>query len=132
MEVELRNPSGDRDVILRVNQEMSAFILLTVTDAHGAVLSKPAKKFDSSEPQHLDLLRLSPGASHHWRVPIAAQLEANTVPEHGMTGRLVVNVALLFDAVGRDEAPVDADFQISIVTLFDMETRFTRTTLAGR
>jgi hypothetical protein len=128
--VELRNPSADQDVVLKVNTVMSAFIMLTVTDEQGTVFSKPARKFNSSEDQQFDIVRIGRGSSHHWRVPIAAQLDASAIPEKGMKGRLVVNVALLFSKVSGDEQPADAGFKISVLTLYDMELLFTQAALS--
>jgi hypothetical protein len=128
--VELRNPSDDYDVVLRVSTEMSAFIMLTVTDEQGTVLSRPARKFESSEAQQFDIVRIGRGSSHRWWVPIAAQLDASAIPEQGMKGRLVVNVALLFSKVSGDEQPADDDFEISVLTLYDMDVLFTRAALS--
>src|SRR5881392_4102866 len=97
--VELHNPSDRDGVVLKVNTEMSAFIMLTVSDEQGNVLSKPARKFSSSERQRFVTVRLGPASSRDWRVPIAAQLDASALPQQGLKGRLVVNVALLFSRV---------------------------------
>jgi hypothetical protein len=131
VDVELSNRYADHDVVLRVNTEMSAFIMLTVTDDQGTVLSKPAKKFDHSETQNFDIRRLKRGQSHRWRVPLAAQLEESVIPVHGLKGRLVVNVALLFSKLSGDEEPANSDFKLSIVTLYDMDVTFTRSALSG-
>jgi hypothetical protein len=128
--VELRNPSNDYNVVLKVNTEMSAFIMLTVTDEQGTVLSKPARLFNSSEVQQLDTVRIGRASSHRWRVPIAAQVHASEIPEQRMKGRLVVNVALLFSKVSGDEQPADADFKISVLTLYDMDILFTQAALS--
>jgi hypothetical protein len=128
--VELRNPSDDHDVDLKVNTEMSAFIMRTVTDQQGTVLSKPARKFNSSEAQQFDIVRIARASSHRWRMPIAAQLDASAIPEQGMRGRLVVNVALLFSKVSGDEQPADAGFNISVLTLYDMDILFTQAALS--
>lgn len=128
--VELCNPSEDHDVVLKVNTEMSAVIMLTATDHQGNVLSKAARKFNSSESQRFVTVRIAHASSHRWCVPIAAQLLASEVPEQGMKGRLVVNVALLFSKVSSDEQPSDADFQSSLLTLHDMDLLFTRATLS--
>jgi len=127
--VELRNPSHDYSVVLKVNTEMSSFIMLTVTDEQGTVLSKPARKFNSSEAQQFDIVRIGRASSHRWRVPIAAQLDASELPEQGMKGRLVVNVAPLFSKVSGDTQPADADFKISVLALYDMDILFTRAAL---
>jgi len=116
-------------VVLTVNTEMSAFIMLTVTDEQGTILSKPARKFASSEAQQFDMVRIGRGSSHRWRVPIDAQLEESAIPEQGMRGRLVVNVALQFSRVSGDEQPADDDFNISVLTLYDMDVLFTRAAL---
>ena len=42
----------------------------------------------------------------------------------------MVNVALLFSKVGNDEQPADVDYQQSLLTLYDMDLLFTRSTLA--
>ena len=62
--VELRNPSEDHDVVLKVNTEMSAVIMLTVTDHQGTVLSRPARKFNSSEVQRFVTVRIAHALSH--------------------------------------------------------------------
>ena len=62
-------------------------------------------------------------------MPIAAQLLASEVPKEGVKGRLVVCVALLFSKVSGDEQPSDADFQSSLLTLYDMDLLFTRAAL---
>jgi len=128
--VDLCNPSNDHDVVLKINAEMSAFIMLTVTDEQGTVLSKPARKFNSSEVQGFVTTRIGRASSHHWRVPIAAQLDAGVIPKQGLTGRLVVNVALLFSKVSGDEQPADADLKSSLLTLYDMNVLFTRAALS--
>jgi hypothetical protein len=130
LDVELRNASEDHEVVLNVNTQMSAFIMLTVTDERGTVLSKPAKRFNSSEVQRFDTVRIARTSSHRWRVPIAAQLDASAIPEHGMRGRLVVNVALLFSKVSGEEQPADAGFTISVLTLYDMDILFTQAALS--
>jgi len=127
--VELRNSSEDYDVVLRVNTQTSTFIMLTVTDEQGSVLSKPARMFSSSDVQRFDLVRIARASSHRWRAPIAAQLDASTIPEPGMKGRLVVNVALLFGMVSGGKQPGDADFKSSVLTLYDMNVVFTRAAL---
>jgi hypothetical protein len=119
--VELFNRSSDHDVILKVNTEMSAFIMLTVNDPKGALLSKPARKFNSSEVQRFDSVRIAPASSHRWRVPIAAQLDASAIPEQGMKGRLTVNIALFFGADGPGT---------SLLTLYDTNLAFTRASLS--
>ena len=128
--VELRNPSNDHDIVLKVNTELSAFIMLTATDHRGTVLSTPARKFDSSEVQRFVFVRIARASSHRWRVPIVAQLPASKIPEEGMKGRLVVNVALLFSTVSGEEQPADGDFRSSLVTLYDMDVLFTRAALS--
>jgi hypothetical protein len=127
--VELRNPPQDHDVVLRVNTERSAFIMLTATDRQGTVLSTPARKFDSSEHQRSDTVRIAGGSAHKWRVPIAAQLPTDEIPKEGVAGRLVVNIALLFAKVSGDQQPADADFETSMLTLYDMDVVFTLTAL---
>lgn len=128
--VELRNPSDDYDVVLKINTEMSTFIMLTVTDEQGTVLSKPARKFNSSEVQQFVTVRIGRASSHDWRVPIAAQLDASAIPKQGLKGRLVVNVALLFSKVSGEERPADADFKSSLLTLYDMDVLFTQAALS--
>ncbi|MDC8758042.1 hypothetical protein [Janthinobacterium fluminis] len=129
VDVELRNPSAD-EVVLKVNAETSAFIMLTVTDGQGTVLSKPAKKFNSSETQRYETVRIGGGGSHRWRVPLAAQLDAGALPEAGLKGRLVVNVALLFNKAGGGRG-ADNGYQSALLTLFDMDIFFTPTALRG-
>lgn len=113
----------------KVNREMSAFIMLTVTDGQGAVLSTPARKFGSSEVQQFNMVRIGPASSYRWRVPIAAQLHAAGIPVQGIKGRLVVNIALLFGKAVGDAQPVDADFKISVLTLYDTDILFTQAAL---
>ena len=97
-----------------------------VTDDQGRVLSKPARKFNSSEIQQFDVVRIGRASSHHWRVPISAQLDASAIPKQGLKGRLVVNVALLFSKASGDWQPADdGSFESSIVTLCDMDLRLT-------
>ena len=129
--VELSNLSKDHDVNLKVNTEMSAFIMLTATDQQGTVLSMPAKRFNTSETQQFVMVRIERASSHQWRVPIANQLPVSDIPEQGMKGRLVVNVALLFSKASGDKQPSDVDFQNSLLTLYDMDILFTRNALRG-
>jgi hypothetical protein len=128
--VELRNLSDDHDVIVKVNSDISAFIMFTVTDQHGAVLSRPARKFNSSEYQRSSALRIEHASSHNWCVPIAGQLSDSEIPEQGMKGRLVVSLALLFDKVSGVEQAVDANFKGSLLTLYDMDVLFTKAALS--
>lgn len=127
--VELRNPSEERDVVLKVNTERSAVVMLTATDPQGTVLSKPAKKFDTSEAQRFITVRVARASSQRFRVPIAAQLPAGAIPEQGLKGRLVVNVALLSSKVKGGEQPAEAEFRMSLLTLHDMDVLFTRAAL---
>ncbi len=127
--VELRGPSDDYDVVLKVNTEMSAFIMLTVSDEQGTMLSRPSRIFNSSEDQRFVTVRIGHESLHHWRVPIAAQLDANVIPKEGLKGRVVVNVALLFSKVRADQQPADADFETSLLTLYDMDVLFTQAAL---
>jgi hypothetical protein len=128
--VELRNPSHDYNVVLKVNTDMSAFIMLTVTDEQGTVLSKPARKFNTSEEQQFDIVRIGCASSHRWRVPIAAQINTSEIPKQDMKGRLVVNVSLLFSKLSCDEKAADAHFNISVLTLYDMDILFTQAALS--
>ena len=130
--LELRNPSQDRDVLLKVNREMSAFIMLTVTDDQGAVLSKPARKFDTSESQQFDLVRIGRASAHEWRVPLTAQLDPARLPEQGLQGRLVVNVALLYHSLSGTSKPAADDFALSMLTLYDMDVLFTPSALINQ
>ena len=127
--VRLRNRSRDYDVVLKVDADVSAFIMLTATDHRGAVLSRPARRFDSSEARHISMVRIPRGSSHRWRVPIAAQLPESAIPEQGVRGRLVVNPALLYAKATGAEDPPDAAFKTSVVTLYDMDVHFTRAAL---
>lgn len=130
VDVALRNPSAEHDVVLKVNSELSAFIMLTVTDDEGTVLSKPARRFDTSEVQRFATRRIGPESSQTWRVPIDAQVDASALPEGGLKGRLVVNVALLFSKVSGAAESADEDSDSSLVTLYDMDVAFTRAALA--
>jgi hypothetical protein len=129
VDVALRNASAEHDVVLKVNSELSAFIMLTITDDEGTVLSKPARRFDTSEVQRFVTTRISRGSSQTWPVPIHAQLDASAIPERGLKGRLVVNVALLFSKVSGDGEPADGDLDSSLVTLYDMDVLFSRAAL---
>ncbi len=127
--LELRNPSAGRDVVLKVNAELSAFVMLTVTDPQGNVLSNPPRKFDSSEQQHFDLVRIA-REPRRWRIPVAAQVQPSAIPPQGLNGRLVLNVALLFSQVAPG-APPGETFESSILTLYDMDVPFTRAALTA-
>jgi hypothetical protein len=127
--VELRNSSHDYDVVLKVNTEILAFIMLTVTDDQGTMLSKPARKFNTSEAQQFETVRIAHRSSHRWQVPIAAQLDRNAIREQGVKGRLVVNIALRYAKMSRDKPPADSDFQGSLLTLYDMNVLFTKAAL---
>ena len=129
IDVALRNRSDEHDVVLKVNSELSAFIMLTVTDDEGTVLSKPARRFDTSEVQQFAPTRIGRGSSQAWHVPIRAQLDASAIPEGARQGRLVVNVALLFNRVSGDEQAADSAFESSLLTLYDMDVLFTRAAL---
>ena len=128
VEVELLNPR-DHDIVLRVNSETSAFIALTVTDQHGALLSTPARKFDSSEQQRYTIVTIAPGAASRWRVPLSAQLPLDAIPPHRLHGRLVVTATLLFARSTHGDQPSDDEFRTSVVTLYDMDVLFTRESL---
>ena len=125
--VDLSNQADD-DVVLKVNTALSAFIMLTVADDQGTILSKPARQFTSDEVQQFDFVRLPPGASHQWRVPIANQLDDSAIPDAELHGRLVVNVVLLFSKTRKAESAED-DFKTSILTLYDTNVLFTRAAL---
>jgi hypothetical protein len=127
--VELTNKSGSDDVTLRVNTALSAFITITVTDEQGTVLSKSARKFSSAEQQSFELVRLAPGASQRWHVPLGEQCEAGAIPAGSMNGRLVINVLLLYRKSPQGEQPSDTDFESSIMTLSDMKVTYTRAAL---
>jgi hypothetical protein len=127
--VELSNPSNEGDLILKVNGELSAFIMLTVTDVEGNVLSNAAWKFDSSETQRFFNVGIDSGSSSRRRVPVAAQLSSSAIPEEGIEGRIVVNVALLFSRAS-DEDAKEPDWRNSLLTLYDMGARFTRAALS--
>jgi hypothetical protein len=127
--VELRNLSTSHDVVLSVNTDLTAFVMLTVTDAHGVVLSSPARRFHTGEVMYASVVPIPRASSHRWRVPIAAQLSEFKIPEQGLEGRLVVNLALLFDTTSGAAEPTDANFTSSLVTLYDMDVLFTRAAL---
>lgn len=129
--VELTNVSADHDVVLRVNTALSAFIMLTVTDAQGTVLSKPARTFDSSEVQQFETVRIARMSTHQWRVPLVDQIEPGALPSAELQGRLVVNILLLFRKVKHNVHAAEDHFESSIVTLYDMDVKFTRAALSG-
>lgn len=129
--VALRAASGGPAVVLKANEEMSAFIALTVTDARGTVLSRPARRFSSEEEQTFRVERIAPGESRRWRVPLTGQLDAGAVPPAGMRGRLVVNVTLLVGSGPGADVSATGGFETEIVTLYDMDVLFTRAALAG-
>jgi len=128
VQIELHN-DGSRDVLLKVNRELSAMIMLTVTDSNGIVLSQPAKKFRTSEEQQFQMARIPPGRSHSWQVPFTPHLSAEQLPEKGMKGRLVVNVALLFRKNQDHDESGENEFASSLMTLYDMDVLFTRASL---
>ncbi len=128
--IELTNVATDHDVVLNINSALSAFITLTVTDEQGTVLSKPARKFKSSEDQQFDLVRIARGSSLQWRVPIAEQIESSALPPAELKGRLVVNILLLFRKVKDNEHAAEDEFESSIMTLYDMDVMFTRAALS--
>lgn len=74
-------------------------------------------------------MRIVRASSHRWRVPIAAQLDSIAIPTEWLEGRLIVNIALLFNRVSDDEQPADADFESSLLTLYDMNVLFTKAAL---
>ncbi len=123
--VELTNPAQENDVVLKVNSEMSAFIMLTVTDAQGNVISRPARKFRTDEVQQFSVVRIGRKESQRWRVPVSAQLDAASLAQPGMPGRLVVNVALLYRIVKSGQQPNEDEFFSSLLTLYDMDVQFT-------
>jgi len=128
--VELANVSTDHDVVLRVNTVTSAFIVLTVTDDQGTVLSKPARTFNTSEVQQFESVRIARSSAHQWRVSIGEQLEPSALSPAELKGRLVVNVLLLFSKVKDNEHAAEDELQSSIITLYDMDVMFTRTALS--
>ena len=123
--VELSNPSQENDVILKVNSDMSAFIMLTVTDAQGYVLSQPARKFSTEEVQQFSLERIRRAETHRWRAPLSAQLDAARLGTQAQPGRLVVNVALLYQVVKSGAQPAGDEFATALLTLYDMDVLFT-------
>jgi hypothetical protein len=127
--VDLTNTSPDDDVVLKVNSVSSAFIMLTVADEHGTVLSQPARAFDSSEVQRFETVRIARGSAHQWRVPIVEQMQPSALPPGELKGRLVVNILLLFRKVTDNQPASDDEFESSIVTLYDMDVLFTRAAL---
>jgi hypothetical protein len=130
--VELSNPVRDSDLILKINSAMSAFIMLTVTDDQGRLLSAPARKFNTEETQHIEALRIPAGSAHSWTVPIASQMPVDAVAEGGMSARVVVNVALQYARVKAGGQASDADFQVSVLTLHDMDVVLTPASLRAR
>ena len=126
--IELRNRSSV-DLLLKVNTEMSAVIVITAADTEGRVLSKGGKKFDSSEAQRFTAVRIPPSSSHRWRVPLSTQLPLDAIPDAGVRGRLVVNVALLFRKASSGHQPTDDDYTTSIMTLSATDVLFTRAAL---
>jgi hypothetical protein len=129
VDVALRNPSAEHDIVLNINTEPSAFLMLTVADDEGTVLSKPARRFKTSEVQHFTATRIGHGSSQDWRVPVHGQIDPSAIPEQGLRGRLVVNVALLFSKVSGDAQSDDRDYVSSLVTLYDMDVELTRAAL---
>ena len=103
--------------------------MVTVADDEGTVLSKPARRFRTSEVQRFTTTRIAPGSSQDWRVPVHAQVDPSAIPVQGLRGRLVVNVALLFSKVSGDAEPDDGDFASSLLTLYDMGVELTRAAL---
>ena len=130
--LELRNPSEVRDVLLKANREISAFIMLAATNDQGTVLSKPARKFDTSESQQFDFVRIGRDSAHEWCVPLATQLDPGRLPEQGIQGRLVVNIALLYQTLSGTSQPAADDFSLSMLTLYDMDVLFTPSALTNQ
>ena len=57
------------------------------------------------------------------------RVAAGAIPQQRLSGRLVVNVALLFSKVRAGAAEANADVSTSILTLYDMDLPFTRAAL---
>lgn len=129
VDIGFRNLSADQDIVLKVNTELSAVIMLTVADHDGTVLSTPGRRFDTSEDQGFIHVRIAPAAVHRWRMPIADQVPSNAIPAEGLNGRLVVNIALLFSRDRGNWRSDAADFASTLLTLYDMDLRFTRKAL---
>ena len=70
----------------------------------------------------------SAGARNEYDRPLAARC-GGAIPQQGLSGRLVVNVALLFSKVRAGAAEANADVSTSILTLYDMDLPFTRAAL---
>jgi len=116
--------------MLRHTTEMSAFIMLTVADETGTVLSDPARTFDTSERPVFTTERIGRRSSAQWRVPVSAQLAAGAIPQEGLKGTLVVNVALTFAKVSSDARPADSAMESSLLTLYDTDIPFTQAALS--
>ena len=115
--VALFNPT-DHPVVLKVNTELSAFLLVAATDDRGRQLSTPSRKFATDEQQGFQTVALQPGNQQSWRTALADWIPADRVPEEGLSGRLVVNVALVLTTDHGDQQPM--------LTLYDTDVRFTR------
>lgn len=116
--VELRNPTA-QPVSLKINTESSAFLMVAATDNRGQQLSKKLRKFATDEQQTFESVTLQPGALQSWTTPLADWIPADRIPDHeGLSGRLVLNVALLVTTSRGDER--------SMLTLYDTHVRFTR------
>lgn len=129
VEVELSNPDPRHDLVLRVNTVTSAFVMLTVTDGQGVVLSKPPRRFDTSERQTFETVRMGPGTAHRWQVALTAQLDPGRIPAQGMRGRLVVGVAAFVAKAAAGAEPADADFTMRVLTLYDLDVALTQASL---
>ncbi|MGB3185602.1 MAG: hypothetical protein WBG76_14350 [Ornithinimicrobium sp.] len=116
--VELRNPTPQQ-IPLKINTESSAFLMVSATDDRGHQLSKTPRKFATDEQQRFESVTLQPGARQSWTTPLRKWIPPDRISDpEGLSGRLVVNIALLLTTSRGEER--------SMLTLYDTNVRFTR------
>ena len=115
----ITNESGEKDFEFRVNNELSASYLVTITDSNGLVLSKEPKIFRTDERQTFNEVLIPKKSSHEWLIPLKTQLRESTLRAQTMDAcRVNVSVVLAWEPV-------------RILNLYDTNVRLTQESLKG-
>ena len=134
----LHKGPDSHDVVLKINDELSSFVMVNITDEAGNVLSKSPRRMttDTMDPenkQSFSYIRLSQTSNHEWFVPISSYLtDISELDFQEMQNvRIVINVTFNFSLVGAHKLVPEQNFASALLTFYDVEAHLTKEALKG-
>ena len=130
----LRKGPEVEDVILRISQDLAAFVMISITDDKGNILSKSPQKISAhrKQRQKVSFIRVSETSAHEWLIPVSSTLKSQEILQGEVKGRVVVSFAFSYSRVTKDQQTAEAAFEHRLISLHDANLKFVTTPTTKR